>query len=195
MLAEDRRSAGAATPLSISSRARSTSPSPSTTGKAVTKSGLIIEAFEVVEKEGNLLTIGGASVQWQTLIGNGTTTAGQAAHLLQQRQRRISSVTRPRPRPTRRPTYRLLTSPYRASAWTQLTRCTRTRRELQAVSRSPSALPSARPWRTSHGRSGPSSTVPVLAPSGRRMLNRKVESLGTKTSAATWVLTITLSLA
>ena len=28
-----------------------------------------------------------------------------------------------------------------------------------------------------------------------RMLNRKVESLGTKTSAATWVLTITLSLA
>ena len=33
------------------------------------------------------------------------------------------------------------------------------------------------------------------AASGGRMLNRKVESLGTKTSSATWQLTVTLSLA
>jgi hypothetical protein len=33
---------------------------------------------EVVEIDGNLLMYGGASCQWQTLIGNGTASAGQA---------------------------------------------------------------------------------------------------------------------
>ena len=35
----------------------------------------LVQPFEIVEREGNLLVIGGASVQWQTLIGNGTGTA------------------------------------------------------------------------------------------------------------------------
>lgn len=36
------------------------------------------EPYEVLEIPGNLLMYGGASNQWQTLIGAGTTTAGQA---------------------------------------------------------------------------------------------------------------------
>ena len=39
--------------------------------------GQIVAPFDVVERDGNVLTIGGASIQWQTLIGNGTTTADQ----------------------------------------------------------------------------------------------------------------------
>lgn len=37
-----------------------------------------VEPDEVVEHEGNLLVYGGVSCVWQTLIGNGTTTAGQS---------------------------------------------------------------------------------------------------------------------
>jgi hypothetical protein len=36
------------------------------------------EPFEVLRDEGNLLLIGGVSTLWETLIGNGTTTGGQA---------------------------------------------------------------------------------------------------------------------
>jgi hypothetical protein len=36
------------------------------------------EPFEVLRDEGNLLLIGGVSTLWEALIGNGTTTGGQA---------------------------------------------------------------------------------------------------------------------
>ena len=39
--------------------------------------GLLIKPYDTTEVEGNLLLTGGASIQWQTLIGNGTGTASQ----------------------------------------------------------------------------------------------------------------------
>lgn len=164
-------------------------------GLAVTKSGLIVEAFEVVEKDGNLLTIGGASVQWQTLIGNGTTTAGQALTFFNNAQAAIGvgdSTT--------------------AAADTQT--------DLQGTTFNTNkfrvAMDATYPLHTDSSGTAGSKSIAFRATFGTgtaniawqewgifnstsnatgRMLNRKVESLGTKTSAATWVLTITLSLA
>lgn len=143
------------------------------------------------EREGNLLTYGGASVQWQTLIGNGTTTAGQALTFFNNAQAAIGvgdSTT--------------------AAAATQT--------DLQAATNKLRvAMDSTYPQHTDATTSGAASIIfrstfstaqanwawqewivanSATAGTGRA-LNRKVESLGTKTSSSTWTLTVTLSLA
>lgn len=148
--------------------------------------------FEVVEKEGNLLVIGGASVQWQTLVGNGTTTAGQALTYFNNANAAIGvgdSTT--------------------AAADTQT--------DLQAATnKTRVGMDATYPQHTDTTGTVGSKSITFKATFGTaaanwawqewgifnsptaatgRMLNRKVESLGTKTSAATWVLTISLSLA
>src|SRR5678810_315663 len=48
---------------------------------AALQNGVALDTFtptEVIEQDGNLLMFGGASCLWQCLIGNGTTSAGQA---------------------------------------------------------------------------------------------------------------------
>lgn len=164
-------------------------------GLAVTPDGLIVEAFEVVEKEGNLLTIGGASVQWQTLIGNGTTAAGQALTYFNNANAAIGvgdSTT--------------------ASVDTQ----TNLQGAVAGTNRFRVAMDATYPLHTDSTGTAGSKSITFRSTFGTatanitwnewgifnsatdgtgRMLNRKVEVLGTKTSAATWVLTITLSLA
>lgn len=152
----------------------------------------VTEPWATVEKEGNLLVIGGASVQWQTLIGNGTTTAGQALTYFNNANAAIGvgdSIT--------------------AAADTQT--------DLQAaVNKVRVGMDATYPLHTDSTGTAGSKTITYKATFGTavanwawqewgifnsptagtgRMLNRKVESLGTKTSAATWVLTISLSLA
>jgi hypothetical protein len=160
--------------------------------------GKIVKPYDVQEVEGNILTIGGASIQWQTLIGNGTTTSGQAltyynnanAHIsvgdnsgtaAADTQTELQAATN-RVRKAMDATYPLHTD------------TTGTAGSKSAAFRSTYATGDANfVWNewgifNGAGTGGPPTT-------GGRMLNRKVEALGTKTSAATWVLTITLSLA
>jgi hypothetical protein len=156
--------------------------------------GLLLEEGvepETRHIEKNLLLYGGASVQWQTLIGNGTTTAGQALTYFNNAQAAIGvgdSTT--------------------AAAATQT--------NLQAsTNKLRVAMDATYPSHTDGTTSGAASIVFrstfgtsqanfawqewVIANSATdgtgRCLNRKVESLGTKTSASTWTLTLTLSLA
>jgi hypothetical protein len=150
---------------------------------------LSVEPYDTVEIDGNILVIGGASVQWQTLIGNGTGTAGQALTFFNNANAHIgvgNSTT--------------------AAADTQT--------DLQGASKTRKAMDATYPLHTdTTGTAGSKSIVfrstfatgdanyaweewgIFNASAAGRMLNRKVEALGTKTAAATWVLTITLSLA
>lgn len=165
---------------------------PKIGGKAVDPDGLIVEAFDTVEIDGNILTIGGASIQWQTLIGNGTTTAGQELTYFNNAQAAIGvgdSTTAAADTQTalQAATNRL----YKAmdATYPQHTDSDATAGAKSIVFRSTFATTDANyawnEWCVTN------STTHNTG----RMLNRKQEALGTKTSAATWVLTITLSLA
>ena len=154
------------------------------------QAGEIVSPFETDERHGNLLVIGGASIQWQTLIGNGTATAGQALTYFNNANAHIG-----------------VGDSSTAAADTQT--------DLQAASNKlRKAMDATYPQHTdTTGTAGSKSIVfrSTFATGdanwvwnewgifnddvGNRMLNRKVENLGTKTSAASWVLTITLSLA
>lgn len=141
----------------------------------------------------NLLMYGGASCLWETLIGNGTASAGQALTYFSNAQAAIGvgdSAT--------------------AAAATQT--------DLQAVAGSThqyrQAMDATYPVHTDGVISGAASIVfrstfasangnfawaewgvfnSATAATGR-MINRKVEALGTKASGAAWQLTVTLSL-
>lgn len=152
--------------------------------------GLAPEPYEVIEREGNLLMYGGASCQWQTLIGNGTATAGQALTYFNNAQAAIGSGD-------------------------STTAAAATQTDLQAATnKTRVAMDATYPTHTDGTTSG-SATITFRSTFGTaaanwawqewgvfnsataatgRMLNRKVESLGTKTSAATWTFTVTLTL-
>lgn len=158
------------------------------------KNGAALDTFaadDVIEREGNLLMYGGASCLWQCLIGNGTTTAGQALTYFNNAQAAIG-----------------VGDSSTAAAATQT--------DLQAATNKLRvAMDSTYPQHTDATTSGAASIVfrstfstaqanyawaewivanSATAATGRA-LNRKVEALGTKTSAATWTFTVTLSLA
>lgn len=147
--------------------------------------------YDVLERDHNLLMYGGASVQWQTLIGNGTATAGQALTYFSNAQAAIGvgdSTT--------------------AAAATQT--------DLQATTNKlRKAMDATYPLHTDGTVAG-SATCTFRSTFGTadanwawqewgvfnsptngtgRMLNRKVESLGTKTSSASWQFSAALSLA
>lgn len=156
-------------------------------GEAPTPENLI----EVIERFGNLLMNGGASVIWEALIGNGTATAGQALTYFNNAQAAIG-------------------------VGDSTTAAVATHNNLQAATNKlRKAMDATYPQHTDGTGSGNASIVfratfgtsdanfawqewgvfnSTIDGTGR-MLNRKVESLGTKTSAGTWVYTVTLSLA
>jgi hypothetical protein len=139
--------------------------------------------IERVEREGNLLLTGGASALWHRLTGGSTVAAysNANAHI------GVGNSTT-------------------AEATAQT--------DLQGASKTRKAMDATYPLHTdTTGTAGSKSIVfrstfatgdanyaweewgIFNASAAGRMLNRKVEALGTKTAAATWVLTITLSLA
>lgn len=160
-------------------------------------SGLVVP-YDVTEVEGNLLVIGGASIQWQTLIGNGTGTAGQALTFYNNANAYISvgdnSGTAAADTQTELQAATNRTRKAMDATYPLHTDTTGTAGSKSITFRSTFATTDANyVWNewgifNGAGTGGPPTT-------GGRMLNRKVEALGTKTSAATWVLTITLSLA
>lgn len=146
---------------------------------------------ELLEIDGNLLMYGGASCQWQTLIGNGTTTAAQSLTYFSNAQAAIG-----------------VGDTATAAAATQ-NDLTATTNKLRV------AMDATYPLHTDGVVVGSASCVfrstfatgqanyawaewgifnSSTAATGR-MLNRKVEALGTKTSASSWQLTLTLTLA
>ncbi len=146
--------------------------------------------FEEIEREGNLLVIGGASVQWQTLIGNGTATAGQALTYFNNGNAYIGVGD---------------SATAAADTQTDLQASTNKLRKAQDATyplhtdTTGTAGSKSITYKSTYGTSDANFAWQEWgifnASTGGRMLNRKVESLGTKTSSATWVLTITLSLA
>jgi len=141
------------------------------------------EPYEVIEREGNLLLIGGASALWERLIGTSITVFDNTNANI--------------------------------GVGDSVTAATDTQTDLQAASNKlRKGMDATFPTHTdSTGTAGSKNIVYKStfatsdanyawqewgifnAAAAGRMLNRKVESLGTKTSAATWTLTITLSLA
>jgi hypothetical protein len=147
--------------------------------------------YAIREHTGNLLMYGGASCQWETLIGNGTGTAGQALTYFNNANAAIG-----------------VGDSNTAAAATQT--------DLQSASNKPRVgMDATYPVHTDGTASGNASisfrstfatgtanfawaewgvfNSPTAATG--RMLNRAVSSLGTKTSASAWQFTVTLSLA
>lgn len=140
---------------------------------------------ERIESEGNALMFGGASNLWQCLIGNGGT-----ANL----------------------NYFNTTNGHIGVGTDAATPATGTQNDLIGASKLRKVMDSGFPTHTDGVVSGASSITfkATFAPTdanfawnewgvfnastGGRMLNRKVESLGTKTGSATWAFTVTLSL-
>ncbi len=149
-----------------------------------------VEPYEVIDREGNLLMYGGASCLWECLEGNGTATADQTLTYFSNARAAIG-----------------VGDSSTAAAATQT--------DLQAASNKlRKAMEASYPDHTDGTTSGAASVSyrslfgtsdanfawaewgvfnSATAATGR-MLNRKVESLGTKTSAASWTFTVTLTL-
>jgi hypothetical protein len=150
-----------------------------------------VKPYEVIEREGNLLMYGGASCLWEALIGNGTGTAGQALTFFNNGNAAIGCGD-------------------------SSTAAAATQTDMQAASNKlRKAMDATFPTHTDGVIVGAASIVfkstfatsdanwvwnewgvfnsPTAATG--RMLNRKVEALGTKTSAASWAFTVTLTLA
>jgi len=145
----------------------------------------------VEEAEGNLLMFGGASLLVEYSLGNGTTTADQTLTYMSNARAAIG-----------------VGDSNTAAAGTQT--------DLQAATNKLRvAMDATFPTHTDGTSSGNASwslrstfstaqanyawqewgTFNTATAATGRMLNRKVESLGTKTSAAAWVFTVTLTLA
>lgn len=145
------------------------------------------DPYEIVEREGNLLLIGGASVLWETLIGNGTGTGGNALTYFNNANARIGvgdSSTAAADTQTALQAATNKLSKAMDATYPQHTDTTGTAGSKSITFRSTFATTDANySWQE------------WVIDNGTRALNRKVESLGTKTSAATWVFSVTISLA
>ena len=149
-----------------------------------------VTPYETIEREGNMLVNGGISCLWEALIGNGTATAGQTLTYFNNGNAAIGSG-----------------DSNTAAAATQT--------DLQAATNKiRKAMDATFPAHTDGTTIGAASIqfkstfgtsdanwawaewgVFNSASAGvGRMLNRKVESLGTKTSAASWTFTVTITI-
>lgn len=138
------------------------------------------EPFEVIEREGNLLTYGGASILWGLLIGEGLTTFANAnAHIGVGDGTAAAGATQTDLQGTNK------TRKSMDSTYPQHTDGTGASSNAQVVFRATFGAGDANHGWKEWG--------VFNASSAGRMLNRKAEDLGTKASG-TWTLTITLSL-
>lgn len=155
------------------------------------ESGIVVP-YETIEIEGNVLVIGGASVQWQTLIGNGTATASQALTYFNNGNAAIGVGDSNTAAADTQTDMQAATNKLRKgmdATYPLHTDTTGTAGSKSIIFRSTFATTDANwAWLEWGVFNSPTAAT-------GRMLNRKQESLGTKTSSATWVLTITLSLA
>lgn len=157
------------------------------------ENGLVIKPYEVTEIEGNALLIGGASIQWQTLIGNGTTTAGQELTYFNNANAAIGVGDSSTAAADTQTELQAATNHLRKgmdATYPQHTDSDSTAGAKSIAFRSTFSTSEAN-WAWAEWIVKNSTTAGTTG----RALNRKVEALGTKTSAASWTITITLSLA
>ena len=145
--------------------------------------------YEVIEGEGNLLMYGGASCIWETLIGNGTSTGGASLTYFNNANSYLGVGD---------------STTAEAATQTDLQASTnKLRKQVDAtypqhtdgVVSGAATVTFKSTFGTSDANFAWQEWGTFNGSSGGRMLNRKVTSLGTKTSAASWAFTITLSLA
>lgn len=157
--------------------------------------GRIAIPYEETDWLENLLTIGGASIQWQTLIGNGTTTAAQQLTFFNNANARLavgdsSTAAADTQTNVQAATNKLANA--MDATYPLHTDSTGTAGSKSIQFRSTFATTDANfawnEWALINGALGGANT---------RMLNRAAGAglLGTKVNTATWVLTATLSLA
>ncbi len=140
------------------------------------------DLIEEISVDGNLLMYGGASCQWQTLIGNGTATSGQALTYFNNANAYIGVGD---------------SSTAEAATHTDLQAATNKLRKAMEASyptRSAGALTFRSLFGTSEANFAWNEWGVFNASSSGTMFSRKVESLGTKTSAQSWQLTATVTL-
>lgn len=139
--------------------------------------------YAIVHGHGNALVYGGASALWQRLIGTGVTAfdntnayigVGDSSTAVTATQTDLQASTN-KHREAMDATYPTHTDGTGSSSNAQIT--------YKATFETGDANFAWQEWGIFN------------ASSGGRMLNRKVASLGTKTSADTWVFTITITLA
>lgn len=145
---------------------------------------------ETIDRHGNLLMYGGASALWQALIGGGTATAGQTLTFFNNANAAIgvgdSTAATVATQTNLQASTNLVRQPV-DSTYPQQTDGVVVG-SASIVFRATFATGSAN-WAWNEWGVFNSAT-----PATGRMLNRKVESLGTKTSSASWQMTVTLSL-
>lgn len=145
----------------------------------------------------NTLVIGGASIQWETLIAPGSTTAGAATGVYSNANANLSVGDSSTAFADTQTELQAATNRVRKAmdaTYPLHTDSTGTAGSKSISFRSTYATTDANfAWQEWGLFNGPGTGGPPTT--GARMLNRAVGSLGTKTSAATWVLTATLSLA
>jgi hypothetical protein len=146
--------------------------------------GLAPDPFEVLEREGNLLMYGGASALWDLLIAGGTVTAFNNANAY------IGVGDSNTAAAATQTDLQAVTNKVRVAmdgTYPQHTDGTGAASNAQCV------------WRSTFGSAVANwawaEWALFNASAAGRMLNRKVEALGTKASGTTWTMTITLSLA
>lgn len=148
--------------------------------------------YETLEIDGNLLMFGGASVQWQTLLGNGTGTAGQALTFFNNANAAIGVGDSTTAAAGTHNDMQAATNKLRKAmdaTYPQHTDGSASSANAQVIFRSTFGSAEAN-WAWQEWGVFNSATAGT-----GRMLNRKVEALGTKVVNSTWQLTVTLSLA
>lgn len=160
---------------------------------AALKAGAALDAFkadEVVEGEKNLLMYGGASVLWQALIGNAVTTADQTLTVFSNARAAIGVGDSSTAEAATQTDLQASTNKLRvAMDATYPTHTDGTTSGAATITFRSSFTTGQANWAWNEWGVFNSATAAT-----GRMLNRKVQSLGTKASG-TWTLTVTISLA
>lgn len=142
--------------------------------------------YDVVEFEGNLLTYGGISCLWQCLVGNGTATSAQTLTFFNSSQARIGVGD---------------SSTAAAATQTDLQASSNKLRQLvdsvdhtDGTTSGAAAIELVATFGSADANFAWEEFATFNGSSGGRMLNRKVQALGTKASPAVWEITETISL-
>lgn len=151
--------------------------------------GLAPAPYEVCIKEDNLLLYGGVSCLWQCLVGNGTGTAGQTLTFFNNGNAYLGVGDSTTAEAATQTDLQAATNKLRVAMDATYPQHTDATTSGAATITFRSTFGSAQAnyaWQEAGVFNGSS---------GGRMLNRKVSSLGTKASGATWVFTLTITIA
>ena len=145
---------------------------------------LSVDPYEVLVQEGNLLMYGGASCLWECLIGNGTATSAQTLTYFNSSNAYLGVGD---------------STTAEAATQTDLQASSNKTRQSATASHTDGTTSASNTatWAATFGTSSANYAwnewALFNASSSGRMLNRKVASLGTKTSAASWTLSASIS--